>query len=62
MSPHCINCKYLDKDKCTYFERYKISEPKKIPWNIEKKGCKVYLPKDVEEHPLVDYAIKLFRE
>ena len=62
MSPHCINCKYLDKDKCIYFERYKISEPKKIPWNIEKKGCKVYLPKDVEEHPLVDYAIKLFRE
>ena len=61
VSPHCINCKYLDKDKCTYFKRFRISEPKKIPWNIAKKGCNVYLPKKSKEHPLLDKILDLFK-
>ena len=60
-APYCITCKYLDKDKCTYFKRFRISEPKKIPWNIGKKGCKVYLPKWSKEHRLLDYILDLFK-
>ena len=59
--PHCITCKYLDKDRCIYFERFRISKPKKIPWNIEEKGCKVYMPKWTKEHPLLDYILDLFK-
>ena len=61
VSPHCINCKYLDKDKCTYFKGFRISEPKKIPWNIAEKGCDVYLPKKSKEHPLLDKVLDLFK-
>ena len=61
VSPHCINCKYLDEDKCTYFKRFRISESKKIPWNIEGKGCKVYMPKWTKENPLLDYILDLFK-
>ena len=61
VSPHCINCKYLDEDKCTYFKKFRISEPKKIPWNIEYKGCKVYMPKKSKEHPLIDKVLDLFK-
>ena len=60
-APYCINCKYLNKDKCTYFKRFRISEPKKIPWNIANKGCKVYLPKWSKEHRLLNYMLDLFK-
>ena len=60
-TPYCINCKYVNKDKCTYFKRFRISESKKIPWNIAKKGCKVYLPKWSKEHRLLDYMLDLFK-
>ena len=61
VSPHCINCKYLDEDKCTYFKRFRISKSKQIPWNIKEKGCKVYMPKWSKEHPLLDYILDLFK-
>jgi hypothetical protein len=61
VSPHCINCKYLNENKCTYFKRFRISEPKQIPWNITEKGCKVYLPKNSKEHPLLDLVLDMFK-
>ena len=52
----CYDCKYMEKNKCTWFKYFKDEEPKAIPDKIINQGCNQFC-----DHPLTITAVKLFK-
>jgi hypothetical protein len=57
-SPHgsCIDCKFLNNNKCTWFKYFNNEEPKNIPNKIFNKGCNQYC-----DHPLLLDVLRIFK-